>query len=78
MTGVESATHTPPWIVFTDSSWGGGDHRMAFSLVVNPVTGEAELWQMNEDGTLPSKLAVESWFKTEWSVMDCLPNYGGL
>ena len=69
---LQEALAPPPaplGVIFADSNWGDGDHTTAFSMVVNPLTNETEMWQMNEDGTSPSRMDQDVWVKSEWGMM---------
>lgn len=76
---IEAAMKEPPGIVFADYNWGAGDHRILGSMVVNPVTGEFELWQMNEDGSEAGPMDQDKWIKdTEWQVFSDTKQFGGI
>lgn len=76
---IEAAMKEPPGIVFADFNWGAGDHRTIGSLVVNPVSGEFELWEMNEDGSNAKPMDQKEWIAdTEWQVYSDPKQFGGL
>ncbi len=68
----------PVGIVFADSNWGGGKHRTMFSMVVNPLSGEMEMWQMNEDGTGMKKMDPKTWVECPWDVKTEPKEFGGI
>jgi len=68
----------PPGIVFADTNWGGGDHNIKFAIMVNPVTEQPEMVQMNEDGSGISKMDPDTWVKTSWSIATDPPSFGGI
>jgi hypothetical protein len=75
---VEQALNEPRGLVIADTNWGDGQHVVQFSMVVNPLTDEIEMWQMNEDGTSPSKVDQKDWIKeSEWRVFDDTGAIGG-
>ena len=68
----------PVGMVFADSNWGGGKHRTMFSMVVNPLNGEMEMWQMNEDGTGMQKMDPKTWVECPWDVKTEPKEFGGV
>ena len=66
-------------IVIADMNWGDGDHMSLFSLVVNPLTDQVEVWQMNEDGSGPSPVDQSDWIgSSEWRVFTNTEAIGGV
>jgi hypothetical protein len=55
----------PPGIVFADSNWedGASDNEIHFTMVVNPLTDELEMWQVNADGSNPVPMDQAEWVK---------------
>jgi hypothetical protein len=81
LTGLLAEKHAadgPPGMVIADSNWGGGDHHTMFSMVVNPLTGLMEMWQMNEDGTAAKPLNQDTHAKTNWGVQTDAKQFGGV
>jgi hypothetical protein len=68
----------PAGLVFADSNWGGGNHRTMFSMVVNPLSGEMEMWQMNEDGSGMSPMNPKQWVECGWNIKTDPKQYGGV
>ena len=68
----------PPGMVFADSNWGGGDHSRMFALVTNPMTGQTEMWEMNEDGSDPSVMDQDAWVRTNWRIPKDPASFGGI
>jgi hypothetical protein len=52
-----------PGIVFADSNWedSASDNEVLFTMVVNPLTGELEMWQVNADGSDPRPMDQAEW-----------------
>ncbi len=63
-----SKAQGPDGLVFADSNWGSGAHRTMFSMVVNPLNGELEMWQMNEDGSGMRKMNQKTWVECGWDI----------
>lgn len=66
---VNAALREPAGLVFADSNWGSAEHRTKYAMVVNPVTGEVEMWCMSEDGSNAFKMDEDGWVKKEWSTV---------
>ena len=56
---------TLPGIVFADSNWeaGDSDNEIHFIMIVNPLTDELEMWQVNADGSKPVPMDQDQWVK---------------
>lgn len=63
---VNDALRDPVGIIFADSNWGSAEHRVKYAMVVNPVRGKIEMWQMNEDGSGAFKMDEDTWVKKQW------------
>jgi hypothetical protein len=50
-----------PGIVFADTNWEDGDQEIHFTMVVNPLNDELEMWQVNGDGSNPRPLDQAQW-----------------
>lgn len=66
---VNAALREPPGIVMADLNWGDAEHHTKFVMVVNPVSGKMEMWQMNEDGSDASRPDEDEWVTSEWAVV---------
>jgi hypothetical protein len=53
----------PPGIVFADSNWEDSDtdNEVHFTMLVNPLTDELEMWQVNADGSDASRMDQAQW-----------------
>ncbi len=65
---------------FADTNWGDGDSRKLFGMVVNPRTGETQVWNMDTKGKVTSRLDETKWIKDcgNWEVMSDPDEYGGV
>lgn len=63
---VTDGLRAPNGMVFCDTNWGDAAHRTKFAMVVNPMTGDMEMWQMNEDGS--EAMPMEDWVNAKWDV----------
>ena len=66
---VVAALNDPAGMIFADSNWGDAEHRVKFAMVVNPLSGELEMWRMNEDGSGASKMDQSKWVNKPWSTV---------
>ncbi len=66
---LRDALREPAGLIFADSNWGGADHRVKYAMVVNPVSGDIEMWQMNEDGSGARRMDEDDWVKIEWTTV---------
>jgi hypothetical protein len=68
----------PPGVVFADSNWGGGDQATLFTMVVNPLTDQPEMWQVGEDGSGASPMDQSEWVQGQpWGVASDPSQVGG-
>ena len=65
-------------MVFADSNWGSGAHRTMFSMVVNPLSNEVEMWQMNEDGSGMRPMDPKTWVECPWDIKTEPKEFGGV
>ncbi len=64
---VTAALREPAGMIVADTNWGDAEHRTKFAMVVNPMTGVMEMWQMNEDGSDAS--LSDGWVKNnKWDA----------
>jgi hypothetical protein len=68
----------PKGVVFGDSNWGDGDHTTLLSMVVNPLTSEMQMWQMNEDGSDPLPKDPAKWISGAWGMPTDPAQFGGV
>lgn len=73
-----SKAHGPDGLVFADSNWADGPHRVLYSMVVNPLSGELEMWRMNEDGSGMHKMDPKTWVESGWDIKNDPAQYGGV
>lgn len=73
-----SRAQGPGGLVFADSNWGSGAHRTMFSMIVNPLTNEMEMWQMNEDGTGMRVMDPKTWVECPWDIKTDPKQFGGV
>ena len=66
---VNAALREPAGAIFADSNWGDAEHRVKYAMVVNPVSGEVEMWQMNEDGSGARRMDEDEWVKKTWNTV---------
>jgi hypothetical protein len=79
LTTMLSALPEPPGLVFADTNWGGGDHQILFTMLTNPLNGELELWQVNEDGSGLRKKDSQEWITSGvWDVYTKPEEIGGV
>ncbi len=65
---VSKALREPGGLIFADSNWGNSEHRVKFAMVVNPIIGKPEVWQMNEDGSDPKPLDKTQYVNNVWTL----------
>jgi len=65
---------------FADTNWGDGDERVFFGMVINPRTGDPQVWNMSSSGKITGKLSEKEWIKDAgyWDVMSDPDEYGGV
>ncbi len=69
----------PPGVVIADTNWGNGDTQTMFSVGLDPVSGDLELFEMNSDGSGLHKADKDTWVSDpSWRVFDDPDQYGGL
>jgi len=73
-----SQAQGPAGLVFADSNWGSGAHRTMFSMVVNPLSNEVEMWQMNEDGSGMRPMDPKTWVECPWDIKTEPKEFGGV
>ena len=66
---VTHALRQPAGLVFADTNWGDAAHRVKFSLVVHPFTGEPEVWEMNDDNSHARPADQDMYVRKPWQVM---------
>jgi hypothetical protein len=69
----------PLGLAFGDTNWGGGDHNIFFTMMRNPVNGNLEMWQCNEDGSGAGKVKSKEWIQFQsWQVVTDPEMIGGV
>ncbi len=66
-------------IFFADSNWASNGQDMLYGFIINPGTGDIEVWNMNEDYSDINVLEQEIWVNnTTWDIYKSTPYFTNL